>query len=68
MVMRNLVNVLQKLYAREMNVSIESDWDNGFTVGLGNQRSGFDATEHFGADKLHLAAEWLERKARELYP
>jgi hypothetical protein len=64
--MLNLVEVLQKLYASEINISIESDWDNGFTVGIGNQRNGFDAQEHFDADKLHLAAEWLDQKAQQL--
>ena len=66
--MLNLVDVMQKLYANEINVSIESNWDNGFTVGIGNQRNGFDATEHFDTDKLHLAAEWLDQKARQLQP
>ena len=66
--MVNLVEVLQKLYTSEVNVSIESDWDNGFTVGIGNQRNRFDATEHFDADKLNLAVEWLDRKARQLQP
>jgi hypothetical protein len=28
----DLLTVLQQLYAAEINVSIESDWDNGFTV------------------------------------
>jgi hypothetical protein len=42
----NIDDVLQKLYDSEINVSIESDWDNGFTVGIGNQRNGFVAKEH----------------------
>jgi hypothetical protein len=64
----NLVEVLQKLCASEINVSIESDWDGGFAVGIGNQRNGLEASQNFDADKLHLAAEWLELKAWELYP
>jgi hypothetical protein len=66
--MVNSVGVLQKLYASEVIVSIESDWDKGFTVGIGNQRKGFDTTEHFDTDKLHLAAERLDQKARQLQP
>jgi hypothetical protein len=57
---------MQKLYASEIDLSIESDWDNGFTVGIGNHRNGFDAVEHFDLDKLRLAAEWLDHKARQL--
>lgn len=64
--MASLTEVLQRLYAAEINVSIDSDWDNGFTVGIGNRRNGYEATEHFDADELHLAAQWLDDKAREL--
>jgi hypothetical protein len=63
-----LVEVLQKLYASEINVSIESDWDGGFNVSIGNHRNGLKATENFDADQLHLAAAWLEQKALALYP
>ena len=64
--MASLIEVLQRLYNSEINVSIDSDWDNGFTVRLSNQRNGVDATEHFDADELHLAAQWLDDKAGEL--
>jgi hypothetical protein len=66
--MMELVDILQKLYAVEINISIESDWDSGFTVGIGNHRNGLKAIENFDAAKLHLVAEWLDQKARELYP
>jgi hypothetical protein len=39
-----------------------------FTVSIGNQWNGLEASENFDANQLHLAAEWLEQKARELYP
>ena len=64
----SLVDALQNLYSRQINVSIEKDWDDGYRVSIGNQRNGLDATEHFAVDELDSrAAEWLERKARELY-
>ena len=63
-----LILVLQNLYAREINASIVSDWDDGFTVGLGNERDGIVASEHFEVDELPTIPEWIERKAREIYP
>jgi len=63
-----LILVLQNLYAREINASIVSDWDDGFTVGLGNERDGIVTSEHFDVDELPRIPEWLERKAREIYP
>jgi len=64
----DLLAVLQKLYAAEVNISIESDWDNGYTVSLGNLRYGFAAAEHFDARELVQVPQWLEDKAREIYP
>ena len=58
-----LVAVLQKFYAMEIDVTIESNWDAGFTVAIGNQRNGFVAAEHFHVHELGRAAEWLEEKA-----
>ena len=66
--MDNLLEVLQRLYAREINVLIESDWDDGFNVAIGNHRTRLEASQNFAAHQLPLAAEWLERKAQELYP
>ena len=58
-----LVAALQKFYAMEINVTIESDWDAGFTVAIGNHRNGFVEAEHFHVQELDRAAEWLEEKA-----
>jgi len=58
----DLLQTLQHLYARELNVSIASDWGNGFTVALGNERNGLTAAEHFDAGELGRAAAWLEKK------
>jgi hypothetical protein len=63
----DLLTVLRQLYAREINVTIESDWDNGFTVAIGNQRNGLAMSEHFTADELGRAVEWLEQTAANLY-
>ena len=63
-----LVAVLRKFYADERNITIESDWDAGFTVSIGNQRNGFAAADHFGVDELERIAPWLKKKAAELYP
>jgi hypothetical protein len=56
----SLLGALRELYAREINVLIESDWDNGFTVAIGNQRNRFAAQKHFAVEELDHAAGWLQ--------
>jgi hypothetical protein len=44
-------------------------WDAGFVVSIGDTLYGSaQASETFAADELSAAAEWLDQKARELYP
>ena len=67
-----LDKVLAGLYASEINVSIVSFWDGGFTVKLGDEINGFVAEAIFGqgGDPLSFfeVATWLDAAAREHYP
>jgi len=64
----DLLAILHKLYDAQIDVSIESAWDNGYTVAIGKERQGLDTDEHFTVDDLDDLPEWLERKARGLHP
>jgi hypothetical protein len=65
----DLTEVMQRLYASEINCAVQSQWDAGFVVSIGDSLYGTPkASETFAVDELAAAAEWLDRKARELYP
>ncbi|MGX4770335.1 hypothetical protein ACWAUC_11090 [Bradyrhizobium guangdongense] len=58
--------ILQALYAHEINFAIVAFWDSGFLVKLGDELNGFDAIGR--ADKFADAVEWLLARAVERYP
>ena len=62
----SLSEVLDKLYASEVNFTISSFWDNGIDVALGDETNGYDAEGN--VQTAAEAAEWLDREARQLYP
>jgi hypothetical protein len=65
----DLTGVMQRLYGSEINCAVQSHWDAGFVVSIGDTSYGTPkASETFAADELAAAAEWLDGKARELYP
>jgi hypothetical protein len=64
--MPNLEQVLDALYASEINASISWLWDGGIDVKIGDEINGFDAE---GSVRTAAeAAAWLDAKAREIYP
>jgi len=62
----SLEQVLDALYDSELNFSIASFWDNGLDVKLGDEMNGWDAEG--SVQTAAEAAEWLDRKARAIYP
>jgi hypothetical protein len=64
----DLLGVFRELYASEINCGIESFWDGGFTVFLGDHMNGRKAETVFYPDELDDAAEWLIGQARRVYP
>jgi hypothetical protein len=66
----DLTGVMRRLYASEINCAVQSQWDAGFVVSIGGSAlyGTPKASETFAADELAAAAEWLDQKARELYP
>jgi hypothetical protein len=66
--MSNLLTVFRELYASEINCGIESFWDGGFTVFLGDHMNGCKAESVFYPEELDGAAEWLMGQACRVYP
>ena len=63
----DLIDVLRRLYESEINVSLTSFWDGGWTVKLGDEMNGFVA-EASHVRELSVVATWLDENAREHYP
>ena len=66
--MSDLVEIMQALYRSEINCGVQSFWDGGFTVRLGDDLNGTTASENFEAGELGEAGEWLHEQALKHYP
>lgn len=62
-----LTAAMQALYENEINCSIHSFWDGGFTVRIGDELNGWKDEMSFDAKDLQSAAVWLTRAANRLY-
>lgn len=60
------MSVMQKLHDSEINSSISSFFDGAWTVKVGDELNGWVAEELVSS--FEEAEQWLDRKARELYP
>lgn len=61
-----LAEVLEALYNSEINASLSSFWDGGWSVYLGDDMNGYKADEVFY--DLAPVADWLTEEAIEHYP
>jgi len=59
---------MDALYRSEINCSIESFWDMGFDVKVGDDQNGFKAEKTFRPGQWDAAARWLDAATRECYP
>jgi hypothetical protein len=66
--MRDLTSVLQALYRLEINCRIQSFWDCGFTIVLGDEFNGDRGSFDIAADNLPSAGERLWDLACRHYP
>jgi hypothetical protein len=64
----NLLDVIAALYASEINCSVSTFWDTGWTVRLGDDMNRFAAEATFRPEELDGAAAWLAERACALYP
>lgn len=61
-----LGDVLDKLYASEINCAVATFWDAGVHVQLGDDANGFVAEGYVKSSRE--AAEWLDAEVRRRYP
>lgn len=61
--MADLIRVMADLYASEVNCGIESFWDAGFSVWIGDDLNGRKAERTFRPAELGEVASWLQREA-----
>lgn len=57
---------LQRLYNSEFNFSIETFWDAGFKVRIGDKQNGYKASTT--VKTLDQAVAWLRQQARIHFP
>lgn len=57
---------LQQLYDNEINFKIETFWDNGFNVAIGDQMNGYKAETT--VETFDEAVKWLTEQADVLFP
>jgi hypothetical protein len=58
--------IVQDLYASEINARLEWFYDGGFSVSLGDMLTGWKATNNFRT--LAEAVDWLRAEAIKRYP
>jgi hypothetical protein len=63
-----LEEAITYLYSHEINVTITSFWDAGFSVGLGDAMNGHGEAKNFQANELWKAGNWLVEEAKKKYP
>ena len=61
------MDILQALYNSEINFSLTTQWDAGFTAKLGDEYNGFGLTEKT-FKTLQEAVDYLEELAVKQYP
>ena len=63
-----LIILIQRLYESEINAGLQSNWDAGVDVWLGDDYSGRIAKETFPIEELPMALDWLDEMARLHFP
>src|SRR3954452_16596111 len=66
--MMDLLRVLSELYESEINCGMDTFWDAGLNVWIGDELNGCDSEIQFNKGEFDKAAEWLEQEALRLYP
>lgn len=68
MPLMDLATTIAALYASEINCGLQTMWDAGITVWIGDAINGRASQAEFAADQMDQVADWLGREARRLYP
>jgi hypothetical protein len=63
-----LDDAITTLYVREINCGVETFWDGGMTVWIGDRINGHKVETTFSRQRMGEAAQWLLDEAARLYP
>lgn len=64
----DLFQVINSLYDSEINCGLQTFWDGGITVWLGDYMNGRSDETSFGRGQMGEAADWLHDAALRRYP
>lgn len=64
----DLSTVIRRLYESEINCGLQSFWDGGIDVWIGDYANGRHVEGNFSARQMGEIAAWLDIEARRLYP
>ena len=64
----DLLTTISRLYASEINCGLQTQWDLGLAVWIGDPHNGRRVEELFAPGEFDQAAAWLDQQARALYP
>ena len=64
----DVLTVLAGLYAQEINAGLQTFWDGGTEVWLGDDLNGRRRSETFDRDSFGEIAQWLKLTAEEVWP
>jgi hypothetical protein len=64
----NALDILARIYDSEINVGLQSDWEGGFRVWLGDNWIGHIVEGWFGPEELDKVGPWLDYQTRRFYP
>lgn len=62
----NLTEVLKALYASEINAGVQTFYDSGWDVWIGDVANGIRSRA--SCNTADVAAAWLDQEARKRYP
>ncbi len=62
-----LDEAIRILYAQELNCRVQTVWDDGLQVSLGDDYNGYAAHAYFSMGQIDKAARWLIDEAKHLY-
>jgi hypothetical protein len=63
----NAWDVLQQLYASEINGGLSADWDGGVSAWIADGRTHL-AERTFLRDEFDQIGDWMDEEARRLFP
>jgi hypothetical protein len=62
-----LEEILKYAYDNETNIQINSFWDDGYEVKIGDEMNGYSHFENFDTNGICEIADWIEISLKDRY-